>query len=128
MKKKINWKPYIISGIISLLSGVFIFILLFLILKRPAMDGTAFASILLISSAILIWVSREGFFDIFSYGFRQFSSSVFSKKPNQFNDFSSYKEYKFEIRDKRSKYYLSMALVGTLFLIATLVLYIIYKL
>ena len=128
MKKKINWKPYIISGIISLLSGVFIFILLFLILKRPAMDGTAFASILLISSAILIWVSREGFFDIFSYGFRQFSSSVFSKKPNQFNDFSSYKEYKYEIREKRSKYYLSMALVGALFLIATLVLYIIYKL
>ena len=128
MKKKINFKPYITSGIISLLLGIFIFILFFLILKRPAMDGTAFAAIILISSAGLIWVGREGFFDIFSYGIRQFSVSAFSKKPNELNNFAEYKEYKYEMRHKRSKYYISFALIGVIFLIATIILYIIYKL
>lgn len=128
MKKKIDLKPYIISGIISLLLGIFIFILFFLILKKPAMDGTAFAAIILISSAGLIWVAREGFFDIFSYGIRQFSVSAFSKKPNELNNFAEYKEYKYEMRKKRSKYYISVALIGVFFLIATIILYIIYKL
>ena len=128
MKKKINLKPYIISGIISLLLGVFIFILFFLILKRPALDGTAYAAIILISSAGLIWVAREGFFDIFSYGFRQLGSTILSKKANEYNDYSGYRQFKNEIREKRSKYYFSIAVVGLLFLVATVILYLIYKL
>lgn len=128
MKKKINLKPYIISGIISLLLGIFIFILFFLILKRPALDGTAYAAIILISSAGLIWVAREGFFDIFSYGFRQLGSTILSKKANEYNDYSGYRQFKNEIREKRSKYYFSIALIGLLFLVATLILYLIYKL
>lgn len=128
MKKKINLKPYIISGIISLLLGTFIFILFFLILKRPALDGTAYAAIILISSAGLIWVAREGFFDIFSYGFRQLGSTILSKKANEYNDYSGYRQFKNEIREKRSKYYFSIALIGLLFLVATLILYLIYKL
>ena len=128
MKKKINLKPYIISGIISLLLGIFIFILFFLILKRPALDGTAYAAIILISSAGLIWVAREGFFDIFSYGFRQLGSTILSKKANEYNDYSGYRQFKNEIREKRSKYYFSIALIGLLFLVATVILYLIYKL
>ena len=128
MKKKINLKPYIISGIISLLLGVFIFILFFLILKRPALDGTAYAAIILISSAGLIWVAREGFFDIFSYGFRQLGSTILSKKANEYNDYSGYRQFKNEIREKRSKYYFSIAITGLLFLVATVILYLIYKL
>ena len=128
MKKKINLKPYIISGIISLLLGIFIFILFFIILKRPALDGTAYAAIILISSAGLIWVAREGFFDIFSYGFRQLGSTILSKKANEFNDYSGYRQFKNEIREKRSKYYFSIALIGLLFLVATVILYLIYKL
>ena len=128
MKKKINLKPYIISGIISLLLGVFIFILFFLILKRPALDGTAYAAIILISSAGLIWVAREGFFDIFSYGFRQLGSTILSKKANEYNDYAGYRQFKNEIREKRSKYYFSIAITGLLFLVATVILYLIYKL
>jgi len=128
MKPKINWKPYIIAGIISLLIGIFFFILFFVILKRPVIDGTGYASIILISSAGLIWVVREGFFDIFTYGFRQLGATLFSKKPNEYNDFAGYKEVKFSKREKRSKYFISVAIVGALFLIATIILYIIYKL
>ena len=126
MKKKINLKPYIISGIISLLLGVFIFILFFLILKRPALDGTAYAAIILISSAGLIWVAREGFFDIFSYGFRQLGSTILSKKAYEYNDYSGYRQFKNEIREKKSKYYFSIAITGLLFLVATVILYLIY--
>ena len=128
MKKKINLKPYIISGIFSLLLGIFIFILFFIILKRPALDGTAYAAIILISSAGLIWVAREGFFDIFSYGFRQLGSTILSKKANEYNDYSGYRQFKNEIREKRSKYYFSIAITGLLFLVATVILYLIYKL
>ena len=128
MKPKINWKPYIIAGIISLLLGSFMFILFFVILKRSALDGCGYATILLVSVAGLIWVTREGFFDIFSYGFRQLGVTMFAKKANQLNDFAAYKEYKYEIRKNRSKYYLSMLAVASLFLIATIVLYILYKL
>ena len=128
MKPKINWKPYIVAGIISLLLGVFIFILFFIILKKPALDGVAFASIILLAGAGLIWVAREGFFDIFTYGFRQLGSTMFSKKANEYNDFAGYKEYKFSAREKRSKYFISIAIVGALFLIATIILSIIYKL
>ena len=127
MKKKINLKPYIISGIISLLLGTFVFILIFVILKRPALDGVGFGAIILFSLGGLIWITREGFFDIFSYGFRQLGSTMFSKKPNEYNDFSAYKEFKYDIRKNRSKYYLSMFTVGALFLIATIVMFIIYK-
>ena len=126
MKKKLNLKPYIISGIISLLFGAFIFILFFIILKMSVLDGTGFAAILLLASAGIIWVTREGFFDIFSYGFRQLGSTIFSKKPNEFNDFAGYKEMKFSLREKRSKYYISIAIVGALFLLVTVILSIIY--
>ena len=128
MKPRINWKPYIIAGIISLLLGAFIFILFFIILKMPALDGTGFAAILLIATAGLIWIAREGFFDIFTYGFRQLGSTMFGKKANEFNDFASYKEMKFSRREKRSKYFISVAIVGALFLIATIILSLIYKL
>ena len=128
MKPKINFKPYIIAGITSLILGAFIFVLFFVILRMPALDGVAFAAILLLTSAGLIWVTREGFFDIFSYGFRQLGVTMFAKKANQLNDFAAYKEYKYEIRKNRSKYYLSMLAVASLFLIATIILYILYKL
>ena len=128
MKEKFNWKPYIIAAIISLLLGIFGFCLIFLILKKPALDGTAWPAIILISSSLLIWITREGFFDIFSYGFRQLGSTIFSKTPNEFNNFAGYKEAKNEIREKRPKYFFAVGAVGLIFLIATIILFIIYKL
>ena len=128
MKRKLNLKPYIIAGIISLLLGGFIFILFSVILKKSPVDGAGYASIILVSAAGLIWVVREGFFDIFTYGFRQLGATLFSKTPNEYNDFAGYKEVKFAKREKRSKYFISVAIVGGLFLLATIVLYLIYKL
>ena len=128
MKPKINWKPYIIAGITSLIIGSGIFLLFFFAFKRPVVDGTVFAAIILLASAGLIWVANEGFFDIFSYGFRQLAVTIFGRKPNELNDFSAYKEYKFETRKKRSKYFISVAIVGAIFLLATIILSLVYKL
>ena len=127
-EKKINLKPYIIAGIISLLVGISIFCLIVFAFKKAVIDGFAFAALILVSIGGLIWISREGFFDFASYGFRQFGNALFSKKPNEYNDFAEYKEYKSENRENRSKYYLSMLIVGSVFLITTIILFIISKL
>ena len=73
-KKIIHWQPYIIAGIIGTIIGVFIFVLLFVIIKRPLSDGFSFSALSLISIGIFMWLGREGFFDIFAYGFKQFGS------------------------------------------------------
>ena len=127
MKEKINLKPYIIAGIISFVLGVFIFILIFIILKKPAVDGLAFGALALLASSGLIWIAREGFFDIFSYGFKQLGNSMFSKKPNEFNNYSEYRIAKNEVREKRSKYYISVAIVGAFFLLATLIVFLVLR-
>ena len=124
-EKKFSWKPYIIAGIISLLFGLSVFFIFVFALKFAYVDGAAFAAVFLISAAALIWITREGFFDLASYGFKQFGGMLFSKNPNQLNDFAGYKEHKREIRENRSKYYLSLLFVGGLFLIATIILFIV---
>ena len=126
-EKKINWKPYIIAGIISLLLGLGIFFLFRFAFKFAYFDSTTFAALILVSSAGLIWISREGFFDFASYGFRQFGNALFSKKPNEFNNYAGYKEYKNETREKRSKYYISVAIVGAVFLLATIIVFIVLR-
>ena len=127
-EKKIILKPYIIAGLISLLFGIGIFCLVVFAFKMAIVDGTAFAAVFLISSALLIWISREGFFDLAGYGFRQFGNMLFSKKPNAYNDYAGYKNYKRESREKKEKYYISTLIVGAAFLLATIVLFLIYKL
>lgn len=122
MKKRFSWKPYIIASIISIIIGVLIFCLFFPILKRPAIDGTGYAAIILISSSLLIFIAREGFFDIFAYGFKQLGSQMFGRKPNEYHDYSSYKNYVNTKRETKSRYYIAIAIVGCLFLIATIIL------
>ena len=125
MEKKIKWKPYIVAGITSLLFGIFIFCLFAFILKKPLMDGSSFAAIILLSFSALMWVAREGFFDIFSYGFRQMAHMMYSKKANEINDYSGYKEYKNEVREKRAKTFLAVGATGLFFLLVTLIIFLV---
>ena len=127
-EKKFDWKPFIIAGIISLIIGISIFCLVVFAFKKAYVDGAAFATLTLVSSGVLIWVAREGFFDFASYGFRQFGNALFSKKPNEYNDFAGYKNYKQETRKNRPSYFFSLLVVGGVFLVATIIFFIIYKL
>ncbi len=136
-KKVINWKPYIITTIIVTIIGAFIYVLFRFILKvktadgnlanRPPLDGAGFAFLILALLGVFMWLGREGVFDIFAYGFRQFGSVHFTKNPNQFNDFPGYKQDKMIKRSKRPKLFLVPFIISGLFLIATLILYIIAK-
>ena len=126
-KKVINWKAYIIISIINLIIASFIIVLLFVILKKPLLDGFVFAVMGLALLATIMWLGREGVFDIFAYGFRQFGSIHFTKNPTQFNDFPGYKQDKMTKRTKRPKLFVIPFIIGGLFLIATLILHFIAK-
>ena len=123
-KKKINWKPYIIAGIIALVIGVGIFLLFFLRKKsiHGALNGTSYAGIILIGVGGLIFVAKEGFFDFAAYGFKQMGAMLFGRVPNAYNDYPSYRDYKNEKRKKSSNFYLSFIAIGLLFLFTYLIL------
>ena len=119
-KKKFT-KVYVITSIISLLVGFAIFSLFVFILKRPVVDGFAYSGLILVGAGGLIWIGYEGFFDVFGYGIKQTGSMLFSKKANENNDFSSYKEQKTQIRSTSSKFYISVILVGLIYLLGIII-------
>ena len=129
-EKRRNLKPHVIAISISVIVEIVIFCLFFFIKGIgliSAIDGCAVGALVLLASGGLIFVSRNGFFDIFSYGFKQLGSQIFSKNPNQHNDFPAYKEAKNKSREKSSKYYISVLFVGLFFLIFALILWIIFR-
>ena len=123
-KRKINWKVHIITSIISMIIGVGIFLAFYLTNKTlyGALNGTAFSGIILLSFGGLSWVAREGFFDFASYGFQQMGSMIFGRKPNAYNDYPSYRDYQNEKRKTQPHFYVSILIIGVLFIIAYVIL------
>ncbi len=124
MKKKFNWKPYIIALIISIIIGTGVFLAFFLPKKNmyAALNATVFAGVILLSIGGLSYVAKEGFFDFASYGFKQLGFMIFGRKPNAYNDYPGYREYKNETRKNQSNYFLVFLAVGSLFIIAFIIL------
>ena len=128
-KKKIDLKIYIIAGIIALAIGAAIFCLYFFLNKSTivaACNATILAGVALIGMAALILLTRLGAFDTFAYGFSQLGTAMFCRQPKKYNDMVEYKQIKAEERKDKSNYFISFLIVGSLFLIATLVCEIIY--
>lgn len=129
-KKKSFLKEYLITAGITLVIGVGLFFLFFFVVDNGgfvgAIDGTGITGLILISIGLLIFVSRQGFFDIFSYGFKQMGSMMFSRKPNENNDFAKYQQDKRISREKKSKYYLVIVAVGVLFVTAFIIIKLIF--
>ena len=123
-KRRINWKVHIITSIIFIIIGTGIFLAFFLPNKNMygALNGTAFTGVILLSFGGLSFVAKQGFFDFASYGFKQFGNMIFGRVPNAYNDYPSYKEYKDEKRKKESHFYVSILIIGALFMLAFLVL------
>ena len=129
---KLNFRKYLniylISALISLVIGAVIFVIYFFSNDRTmyaAINGSSLAAVILLSLGGLMFVAGEGFFDIFSYGFKQVGSSLFSKKPNENNDFASYKEASRTKREDKPKIFLGIIISGLICLIAMIVLRII---
>ena len=118
MKFRKFWKNYLITFVVSLAIGVGIFCAYFFSNTRNlifASNGTALAGVILICLGGLCFVAYEGFFDFFSYGFKQLFSSIFGRIPNENNDFAGYKESKNLVRVKRSKYFVIICLPKFIF-------------
>lgn len=86
-----------------------------------AVDAVSCSAIILLGIGGLMYVANEGFFDIFSYGFKQMFSSMFAKKANENNDFAAYKDGLTAQREMKAKIYLSVLASGAIFLIAMIV-------
>lgn len=116
-------KTYLVTAAITLAVGAGLFCLFFFLHGRGlrgACDGTGYPGIILTGIAGLIFVARNGFFDIFSYGFKQLGSSMFGRNANKYKDFPDYKNQNREVRSKRSKYYLIILFIGLAFIIASI--------
>lgn len=130
MKFKKFWKVYLIWLVSCLVVGAGIFCAFYFgggKGKVAALNGTSFTGIILVCLAGLMWVAREGFFDFLSYGFKQMGAMIFTKDPNSLKDFPGYKEDKRNVRKFASKYFVIVAFVGLLFVIAFIILRIIWK-
>lgn len=130
MKQHKNLKPILITSAVALVLGAGIFCLIFFLLGKgyaAGSDAAILTSAILLATAGFIFISRNGFFDFVSYGFKQLGSQLFSKNPNEHNDFVSYKTEKNALREKRTKYYLGFIFVGLAFLVASIVLLILFN-
>ena len=132
-KQKFRIKPYIIAAIVSLIIGAGIFCLYFFVKAQTSgyglivgCDASFIAGAVVASIAFFMFASSEGFFDFVSYGFKQLGSTMFSKNPNQFNNYADYRQQKKISRKQSPKIHFAVLIIGTAFLIAGIVLFILY--
>lgn len=119
----------IFSGVIAFILGAFVFVLYFFLMGHrfiDAVNGAALSTIILFSYAILSILARLGAFDTFAYGFIQLGHAMFSKNPRKYANMADYKQAKYDQRKTKNKTYIATLIVSSLFLIALIVLEIIY--
>lgn len=127
-KKRKNLKPYLIASAITLVIGGGLFCLFyFLVRKGSIVDGLGYPAIILLSIGGLMFVSSCGFFDFLSYGVKQFGSLLFGRKPNNYNDYPGYRQYKADVRKKSPSYFGVVLIIGAIFFIATIIVLLVFK-
>jgi len=132
-KFKKDLKYYLIAGAVSLALAIGFFCLFFFARGNKAgyglvnwQDSLMISGLIIAGVGGLMWIGREGFFDIFAYGFKQLGGAIFSKNPRSYNDYPGYRE---EMKNKRSaspKTFLSVLIIGAAFLLAALCVYFVY--
>ena len=128
-QRRENLISYSITAGITLGVGATIFCLYFFLMGHrfiDAVNGMALTSILLVGGAILTLLARLGAFDIFAYGFTQLGHAMFSNKPNKYDNMADYKQAKYDARKNKRKSYIVVLIVASLFIVALVVLEIIY--
>ena len=132
-KFKKNLKYYLIAAAVALAFGIGFFCLFFFVRASRVgygllnwQDSTIIVGIILGCAGALMGVAREGFFDIFAYGFKQLGGAIFSKHPHNYNDYPGYREDKKEKRVSSPKLFVSVLIVAAAFLVTSLCLYLAY--
>lgn len=129
-KKRQIFIADIITFVISFLIGVAIFLIYFLVKGihlLHALNAVTIAGVVLFCVSILVLLNRFGAFDTFVYGFKQMGSTMFTKNPTKYNNMADYKIAKAEERKTKGKYYIPIMIAAAIFLVATLILEIIYR-
>lgn len=129
-----NLKYHLITCAVSLAIGIGFFCLFFFVRGKRIgyglvdwQDSLMITGIILGCAAGLMAVAREGFFDIFAYGFKQLGGAMFAKKAHQNDDYPGYREAKKTKRASSPKIFISVLIIGAAFLFAALIIYLVYK-
>ena len=120
-----KYKSFILTFIFAMIFGAGVFCLYFFLKNqtlKDAIDACSIAGVALLGGGILVVITRLGAFDTFAYGFRQLTSSIFSKNPNQYNNMADYKLAKYDQRKTKKATYLMLFLAGLVYLVAVLIM------
>ena len=125
-----HWLSNLITFLISLAVGAVIFCLIFFLRNRSLLDATnglTIAAFVVLFLGLLFWMAFLGVFDIFSFGFKQLFSTIFSRDPRRDGSFTDYKEDKTLKREASSYYFIPVIAAGLVLLVAMVIVLIIYK-
>lgn len=127
-------KKHLVLWIIVSLVGVGFFSLVLFTRGNFAvqgyMDACFYPGMILLLVMGLIFVADTGFFDLPSYGLSSIFFHLFNTDQDKVFKYRDLAQYKKEKRDQRQyhrPYFLPFLVVGGLFIIAALVLYIIFR-
>ena len=140
MKKKANqitnfkyYLPYFIRGIIAFFILLAIPLLIYFFeLNTPMttislLDGLLIATVIGFATSLFTYLVYSGSLNFVSYGFSTFGS-IFNKNVNKkYKDLKEYNEIKKIERAGKTYYFLSYILVSSLYLIALIVVFILFK-
>ena len=140
MKKKANqitnfkyYLPYFIRGIIAFFILLAITLLIYFFeLNTPMttislLDGLLVATVVGFATSLFTYLVYSGSLNFVSYGFSTFSS-IFNKNVNKkYKDLKEYNEIKKMERAGKTYYFLSYIIVSSLYLIALIVVFILFK-
>ena len=140
MKKKANqitnfkyYLPYFIRGIIAFFILLALTLLIYFFeLNTPMttislLDGLLIATVVGFATSLFTYLVYSGSLNFVSYGFSTFGS-IFNKNVNKkYRDLKEYNEIKKIERAGKTYYFLSYILVSSLYLIALIVVFILFK-
>lgn len=140
MKKKANqitnfkyYLPYFIRGIIAFFILLAMTLLIYFFeLNTPMttislLDGLLIATVIGFATSLFTYLVYSGSLNFVSYGFSTFGS-IFNKNVNKkYKDLKEYNEIKKIERAGKTYYFLSYILVSSLYLIALIIVFILFK-
>ena len=140
MKKKANqitnfkyYLPYFIRGIIAFFILLAITLLIYFFeLNTPMttislLDGLLIATVIGFATSLFTYLVYSGSLNFVSYGFSTFGS-IFNKNVNKkYKDLKEYNEIKKMERAGKTYYFLSYIIVSSLYLIALIAVFILFK-
>ena len=140
MKKKANqitnfkyYLPYFIRGIIAFFILLALTLLIYFFeLNTPMttislLDGLLVATVIGFATSLFTYLIYSGSLNFVSYGFSTFGS-IFNKNVNKkYKDLKEYNEIKKMERAGKTYYFLSYIIVSSLYLIALIVVFILFK-